>query len=283
MPTLAHLSDVHFGRHDPAAVAAILADLANLQPTLVVISGDFTQRAKRHEFAQARDFLRAIEALGLPWLAVPGNHDVPLYNVARRFIRPLSRYRRYITPDLMPRFEAPGLAVVGINTARALTIADGRVSFEQAAIILTAFDGVPADAVRVLVTHHPLVALPWGKGGSTLDAAGRAITALNAARAAKVDLLLAGHHHRSFNGSGASFHDANGALLVVQAGTATSTRVRGEANSYNLIRAAADRIEVEVRARTEGEFAAVACEVHDRVDGKWVVSAGRSAPPVPSA
>lgn len=273
MPTIAHLSDVHFGRHDPAAVAAVLADLAALRPTLVVVSGDFTQRARRREFAQARDFLRAVEAIGLPWLGVPGNHDVPLYNVARRFVAPLTRFRRFITADLSPRFDAPGLAVVGINTARSLTIADGRVSRAQIAGIAAAFDGVPDGTARVLVTHHSLVDLPWGEGGALLDAAGRAGSALGAAAAAGVDLLLAGHHHRSFAGSGATFRGAHGTLLVVQAGTATSTRVRGEANSYNLIEVDADRAQVTVRARTTDAFVTVATETHTRVGERWVDAA----------
>ncbi|WP_419815052.1 metallophosphoesterase family protein [Glacieibacterium sp.] len=269
MPSIAHLSDVHFGRHDPGAVDAILADLKELQPTLVVISGDFTQRAKRSQFRLAHAFLVEIEALGLPWLAVPGNHDVPLYDVARRFLSPLRRYRRYITPDLAPRFVAPGLAVVGINTARSLTWSDGRVSRDQIEAIAAAFGDADPEAARVLVTHHPLVELPWGEDGASLKAAGRARRALDAASVAGVEMLLAGHHHRSFTGSAATFRAANGAVLVVQAGTATSTRVRGEANSYNLIRTSPGSAEIEVRARTTEAFETVRVERHRLVDGVW--------------
>lgn len=269
MAVIAHLSDVHFGRHDPAAVEAVLSDIDALRPALVVISGDFTQRARRSEFRAAHEFLIRIEALGLKWLAVPGNHDVPLYDVARRFLSPLRRYRRYISPDPTPRFEAEGIAVVGINTARSLTVSDGRVSRAQIVAIAAAFDAVPQDSVRILVTHHPLVELPWGEDGTGLRAAGRSGSALAAAQKAGVQLLLAGHHHRSFAGTAAAFRAENGALLVVQAGTATSTRTRNEVNSYNLIRTGDGSVEIEVRARTGEAFAAVRTECHSYRDGSW--------------
>lgn len=273
MPNLAHLSDVHFGRHDPAAVTAILDDLAASRPDLVVISGDFTQRARRSQFREAREFLQAVEALGLQWLAVPGNHDIPLYDVARRFLAPLKRYRHFITRNLTPRYDAPGVAVLGINTARSLTISDGRVSEDQIAGLGAHFAEVPTEAMRVLVTHHPLVALPWGQEGALLGAAGRSPRALAAAVEANVDVLLAGHHHRSFAGSAESVAATHGSLLVVQAGTATSTRVRGERNSYNLIGIGASTVEIVVRARDTGAFETVRTECHRLAEGRWTTTA----------
>lgn len=272
MAQIAHLSDVHFGRHDPAAVTAVLDDLDTARPDLVVVSGDFTQRARRSQFREAREFLQAVEALGLKWLAVPGNHDVPLYDVARRFLTPLKRYHHYITRDMTPRFDAAGVAVLGINTARSLTIADGRVSEAQIAALSGHFADVPKEAMRVLVTHHPLVALPWGLEGALLSAAGRAERALAAAVEASVDVLLAGHHHRSFAGSAESVAATHGSLLVVQAGTATSTRVRGERNSYNLIRIGTETVEIAVRVRDEGAFETARTECHRLADGQWSLS-----------
>src|SRR5512144_1168606 len=99
MRTIAHLSDLHFGREDPVAVEALLEDLARVRPSLVAVSGDLTQRARVREFERARTFLRR---LPWPWLAVPGNHDVPLLDVLRRFVSPLDRFRAYVAPNLEP-------------------------------------------------------------------------------------------------------------------------------------------------------------------------------------
>jgi len=233
---IAHLSDVHFGAHDPAVVAGAEAWLAGERPDLVVISGDFTQRARVDQYREAGAFLDRIEALGLATLGVPGNHDVPLYDLVQRFTRPLQRYRRYIDDDLCPWFESANLAVLGINTARSLTFKDGRISHEQMAIIRDRFRDVPPGRTRVLVTHHPLFAMPIGEAGEPSEAVGRQGEALQAVADAGVHILLAGHFHRSFTESARRMVKNAGAALVIQAGTATSIRLRhGETQSFNLI------------------------------------------------
>ncbi len=234
MASIAHLSDVHFGRHDPEVVAAVESFLAERRPDLVVISGDFTQRARVEQYKMAAAFVDRIEETGLKVLAVPGNHDVPLYDVARRFVRPLHRYRRYIDEELCPWFENDELAVLGINTARSLTIKDGRISHEQMDLIKDRFRGVDGEKARILVTHHPLFAMPIGEEGELARAAGRSEMALEAISEAGVHILLAGHYHRSFSKAARDMVEKAGPELVIQAGTATSTRLRGdELQSFN--------------------------------------------------
>ena len=236
MAYIAHLSDVHFGAHDPAVVAGAEAWLTEHRPDLVVISGDFTQRARVEQYREAGAFLDRLEAAGLRTLGVPGNHDVPLYDVIHRFVRPLHRYRRYIDDELCPWFENERLAVLGINTARSLTFKNGRINHDQMALIRERFRSVPADRTRVLVTHHPLFAMPIGEAGGLTKVVEQHDDAIEAVCEAGVHILLAGHFHRSFSGSAREMVKKAGPALVIQAGTATSTRLRaGEAQSFNLI------------------------------------------------
>jgi len=249
MARIAHLSDIHFGAHDPAVVAGAEAWLAKEQPDLVVVSGDFTQRAKVEQYREAAAFLDRIEAAGVKTLGVPGNHDVPLYDVVARFTRPLDRYRRFIDDDLCPWFESERLAVLGINTARSLTFKDGRISHEQMALIRERFAGVREGKTKILVTHHPLFEMPIDEDGQGLsEAVGRQGEALQAVADAGVHILLAGHFHRSFTESARRMVKNAGPSLVIQAGTATSTRLRhGETQSFNLIETHKDRdVEVQV-------------------------------------
>lgn len=265
MARIAHLSDVHFGAHDPAVVAGLEAWLIERRPDLVAISGDFTQRARVGQYRQARAFLDRLEAAGLKTLGVPGNHDVPLFDVLRRFARPLHRYRRYIDEELCPWFESDRLAVLGINTARSFTIKDGRINRDQMALIRERFQGVPEDRTRILVTHHPLFAMPIGEEGGLSKVVGRQESALEAVAEAGVHILLAGHFHRSFTGSARKMVEKAGPALVVQAGTATSTRLRGdERQSFNWIHARRnDEVDLQVvawdgtafRGESEARFA----------------------------
>src|SRR5262245_27350497 len=127
MRTLVHLSDLHFGRIDPGLLAPLRDTVRALRPDLVAISGDFTQRARRRQFADARAF---VDSLGARTLVVPGNHDIPLYDVAERLAAPLSRYRRYISSELEPEYQDDEMIVIGVNTARALVfpLGEGRIN-----------------------------------------------------------------------------------------------------------------------------------------------------------
>jgi 3',5'-cyclic AMP phosphodiesterase CpdA len=231
---IAHLSDIHFGALDLKVVAGTEAWLQAQQPDLVIISGDFTQRARREQFRDASAWLNRLRAAGHKILAVPGNHDVPLYDVARRFAAPLARYRRYISNDLNPWFEDEHVAVLGINTARALTFKDGRINRDQMALIEERFGRVAADKTRILVTHHPLYSMPIGEGSELSEAVGRHEAAEKAVCRAGVHIALAGHYHRTYAAAARKMVETAGGALVIQAGTATSMRLRNdELQSFN--------------------------------------------------
>jgi 3',5'-cyclic AMP phosphodiesterase CpdA len=240
MRTLVHLSDLHFGRVDEALLAPLREQVERIAPDVVVVSGDLTQRAKSEEFEAARAYL---DTLPHPQIVVPGNHDISLYNVFRRFVQPLDRYRRYITDDLDPVYLDEEIAVLGVNTARSLTFKDGRVNQQQLGTIRAELAELDPAITRIVVTHHPFD-LP--QSADEDDLVGRAPMAMAAFAESGVDLLLAGHLHVSHSSSTADrYQISEYAALVIQAGTATSTRGRGEVNSFNVIRVEHARVEVD--------------------------------------
>ena len=277
MARIAHLSDLHFGAHDPRLVEAVEARVADAEPDLVVISGDFTQRARHDQFATAGQFVKRLKDAGRPVLSVPGNHDVPLYDVFRRFLSPLRRYRRYIDQELCPFHALSDAAVLGINTARSLTFKDGRINEEQVAHIRSVFAKVASDMPRILVTHHPLFALPVGDGPELGKAIGKQELALDAIADAGVDLLLAGHNHRASTHHAADLITRAGSALVIQAGTATSTRLREMDQSFNLIEVAPDDVTVTVQEWDGSGFASCDAQRYRRVADKWQLKAGVTA------
>ena len=283
MPSLIHLSDLHFGAHDERLVEAVEQRIDDAKADLVVISGDFTQRARTEQFEQACKFLERLRDAGHEVLGVPGNHDVPLYDVLRRFLSPLTRYRRYIDDTLCPFHELPGAAVLGINTARSLTFKDGRINEDQIAYINNAFARTRPETARILVTHHPMFALPVGDGPELGKAIGRQDLALAAIAHAGVDLLLAGQHHR------ASTHQARDLVtdavraLVLQAGTATSTRLRDEEQSFNLIGVGDGEVTVAVQAWDGTGYASRDAERFVRRSAHWETATGEQLAEAPEA
>jgi 3',5'-cyclic AMP phosphodiesterase CpdA len=275
MARLVHLSDLHFGAHDDTLVSAVEQSIAELQPDLVVVSGDFTQRARTEQFKEACDFLARVREAGFEVLGVPGNHDVPLYDVLRRFLSPLTRYRRYIDETLCPFHELPGVAVLGLNTARSLTFKDGRISEEQVAFIRESFARTPQESFRVLVTHHPLFALKVGD--EVQRAIGRQELALDAVQEAGVDMLLAGHNHHASSQDAGDLVTRAGGALVVQAGTATSIRVREQDQSFNTVDVGDGAVTVTVNAWKNERFEPTDAQLYKWQEGRW--RAGKAAEP----
>lgn len=207
---------------------------------MVAVSGDLTQRARTHEFAAARAFL---DTLPKPQIVVPGNHDIPLYNVLKRWWSPLKRFRRYIDEDLEPFFADDEIAVLGINTARSLTFKNGRINAVQVANSCNRLSNDPKDRTKILVTHHPF---DVDARGNSADIVGRAEMAMAGFARCQIDLILTGHLHTSRTGNSAGRYNLPGySALFIQAGTATSVRQRGELNAWNLIRAEKGAVSVD--------------------------------------
>ena len=228
MTRILQLSDTHFGTERKPVVEAALDLARSLNPDLVVLSGDITQRARRGQFAAARKF---IERLSLPVLTVPGNHDIPLFNVFARALNPYGNYKRALGPVLEPVFENAGLLAIGVNTTRPRRRKDGEISGSQIARVAERLRQAKPGQLRIVVAHHPVRAKVESDLSNLLIGRERA---LEAWAQAGVDLVLGGHIHLPYvlplNPATAS------GGWVVQAGTTCSRRVRGNVpNSVNVI------------------------------------------------
>jgi len=230
---LVHMSDPHFGTERPACVAAVHALIAECRPDAVVLSGDITQRARRDQFDAARVFVETWRPL--PVLVVPGNHDIPLFNLVARLFYPYGSYRAAFGEELEPVLDIGSLLLIGVNTTRPSRHKNGVVGKEQIARVAARLRQARPDRLRVVVTHQPAwVILPEDEENRLHNAD----AALSQWTDAGMDLILGGHIHlpyvQALSERGA---ESTRKAWAVQAGTAVSTRIRrGAPNSVNLIR-----------------------------------------------
>jgi len=271
MGTIVHLSDLHFGRVDPRLIGALIEAIDAVAPDLVAVSGDLTQRARRGQFRQARSFL---DRLTCPRLVVPGNHDVPLFNLALRLLDPYRGYRRHIQQDLEPAFENERMIAVGLNSARAFPFhGGGRLSLSQVTRAAARLQAAGAHKTKIVVTHHPFD-VPTTHGHEHL--VGRSDMAMHHLAAAGADVFLAGHLHVSHVGhSTQRYRIAGHSALIVQAGT-MSTRTRGEPSTMNVLHVAPGQIEIARHAwdAASQSFPVTWNDTFRRTDLGWVQSPG---------
>jgi 3',5'-cyclic AMP phosphodiesterase CpdA len=226
---IAHLSDPHFGTAVPAVRDALLAELLAQPPDLIILTGDITQRARRNQFVQAREFLAALPPV--PRLCLPGNHDLPLFDVLARAVKPYDYYRWYIAQDLQPTYVDERIAVVCVDATSRLRHKDGVLGeqqIERAAVLLSQQER----PFRLVATHQPLAA---AVGSDLKNVAHGAPRALDRWMTAGADLFLGGHIHLPYCLQvHTSDHRESGVLL--QAGTCLSSRLRDDiANSWNQV------------------------------------------------
>jgi 3',5'-cyclic AMP phosphodiesterase CpdA len=239
MLTFLHISDLHFGPPFlPAVAESLLRIVPSLEPDVIICSGDFTQRAKQEQFESAGEFLRRLP--GVPRVVTPGNHDVALYRLLERFLRPFDLYRQYISEELDSVLRLDGVVVVALNSTRPRqAITNGRLDSSQLEFCKGVLRDVPAETVKIVVTHHHFLPAPDFERDEVMPKTRRALDLFVALR---VDLILGGHLHRAYIGNTLDVYagaDREHGTIIVQCGTTTSRRGRGrerEKNSFNLIR-----------------------------------------------
>lgn len=263
MKTIAHISDLHFGKLDAPVAEGLVADLTGRKPDLLVVSGDLTQRAFKRQYADAMAFLKRLPT---PQLIVPGNHDVPLWNVLARGFAPTRRYRQMVTAELRPVFEDDNLLVIGLNSARGFTRMSGWLSSKQLAFAEERF-AAARGKFKVLVTHHPFFAPPRRPDADVIIGGEKYLNALDDVN---LDLVLSGHLHLAYHDDLRSHYKASRrGVLSIQAGTATSTRRRGEPNAYNWITISPELCTVAVRAWVKGAFEESLVTRYECGDAGW--------------
>jgi 3',5'-cyclic AMP phosphodiesterase CpdA len=233
MTVLLHISDTHFGTEEAAVVEALRALARDQRPEVLVLSGDITQRARSAQFAAARAFC---DSLGIARvLTLPGNHDIPLYNVLARVFDPYGGYRAAFGSDLEPEIETAQLLVIGVNTTRPARHKDGEVSHHQIRRVCKRLGRARREQLRVVVTHQPACVMREEDEANRLHGGEAAVRAWAAAGA---DLVLGGHIHLPYVSDVCSRVEAvDRTMYCIQAGTATSWRVRhGSPNSVNIVR-----------------------------------------------
>jgi 3',5'-cyclic AMP phosphodiesterase CpdA len=233
MTVLLHLSDTHFGTEDAPVMAALQALVRQERPSAAILSGDITQRARHEQFAAARAFCDSLHVDHL--LTLPGNHDIPLYNVAARLFTPYRAYSRVFGHNLEPELEFADVLVIGVNTTRPQRHTDGVVSPRQIRRVSDRLHAAPREQLRMVVTHQPACVMRPQDEKDRLHGGPEAVQAWARAGA---DLVLGGHIHLPFViDVGARAKGSPRSMYCVQAGTAFSHRVRHNTpNSVNLIR-----------------------------------------------
>ncbi len=268
---LLHYSDPHFGAFDPRIARAAVEIAVELKPDLTMVSGDFCMRGRRFEFELARSWLNELPQ---PVVTLPGNHDVPgLNRLFDRFFSPLGRYREYVSEaeePTLPLGDIGALATANSSTPFGLHLdwSRGFLSPFQIHALATFFEALPEGRLRVFGMHHPVV----GSGVRERALVSPLSMVSSFFETSKIDLLLAGHFHQSKICLFPEPADSLRRIVVSQAPSICSTRLKGEPNGFHLIDLAPDEIGVE-RWRWQGDrFQPEFTRVFHRIESGWEVA-----------
>ncbi|SFB11024.1 3',5'-cyclic AMP phosphodiesterase CpdA [Poseidonocella pacifica] len=271
MIRITQISDLHFGRDDPTLEETLIDAVNASRPDLVVVSGDFVQRARWSHFREARAFMERIEA---PTLSVPGNHDLPLWNLPLRLVAPKRRYQRYIARDLEPVIRLGGVTVVGVDTTYRWHWQSGRISAEQIDRVADIIGDRGPDDVVVVVAHHPFHHSPEVEKKLMRGAP----KALRRWGRAGPHVILSGHLHTWLTEPFVA-RRGDAQTLQVHAGTGLSTRLRGEPNDFAVLEIAGPEVRIiRHTAGADREFREADEVVFRCGDGGWVADGPAAVP-----
>ncbi|WDI31505.1 metallophosphoesterase [Hyphococcus flavus] len=264
MTRLAHISDIHFGAVDPAAVEALAVHINAAGIDGLVVTGDLTQAGRKDEFRQAAAYL---DRFDVPALVVPGNHDTPVYNLGRRFVDPWGRYRQHIHSELNPAINIGEAFVIGLNSARRANLTFdwslGRLSSRQLDDATKRLRSSSHSKLKLVAFHHPVLPGPGRAGMAVINQPARALSRFAEAGA---DVLLTGHAHVA---RAELYKKAQNPLIVTAAGTATSTRLRGEAPSYNLLSWDGRELSVSIHRLSQNGYEQDSTKTFTRKNNSW--------------
>ena len=260
MTRLVQISDLHFGTVDQDLLEPLAQAIDKAAPDLIIMAGDFVQRARASQFRQAADFMAR---LGRPWLGVPGNHDIPLYNLPLRLFDPFRTYRRWISPDLTPSVDLDGVRVIGVNTTDPYAHQRGRLGEDSVERVGAAISSA-GDRLIVVVAHHPFHQTPDVEKKLMVGAA----AALEHWGDCGPHILMSGHLHQWLV---EPFIRRNGANMTLQlhCGTGLSTRRRGHPNDFAIVDCAGDSVTITRMVAKAGTFEAEGVTHYTMTDAGW--------------
>lgn len=245
MKTIVHLSDLHFGNADSGRIPNLINQIKSLNPDLVIISGDLTERATESQFAEAKKFIDSF--FDLPLFVIPGNHDIPLYNIYKRFTAPFDKYHKHISKDTAPFLSDEDLCIVGVNSVRKYSLSSGGIGRKQVKDAMAILEKAHSQSIKIIVSHHPFD-MPDIQGyrkytHRLMTNSGKTLERLSQSG---VDLFLSGHLHVPFVSHEPMHHRIkNWSSLIIHAGTAASERTRGAPVSFNVLRISSPTLVIE--------------------------------------
>jgi 3',5'-cyclic AMP phosphodiesterase CpdA len=264
MKTIVHISDLHFGKEKKEVVEALSTSIEKQKPDLIAVSGDLTQRAFPSQFNSAVSFLDSFDC---PKVIVPGNHDIPVYNIIERLADPFKRFCHLVCCEDYPCHEDDEIAVLGVNSVENRTWKSGRLINAQIDRIEQLFNQIDDKLLKILVIHHNLIFFPFEKSEKKVLSSTRI---LNRLITSSVDVILLGHDHRSMVVGLPQSRTRPPKAILVKAGTAVSTRTRGEVNSYNVLILDGGDFKVTVRYFQDGIFIDHASFSFQRKRDEWI-------------